>query len=54
MGKKFGSRSSLVRKSSFAEGGEGRLPATGNVASSMTTWREMMTRLELRSRHRGS
>ena len=43
--------SSSVRKSSSWVGGEGRRREKGNVVSSKTTWREMMTRLVVRSRH---
>jgi len=44
--------SSSVRKSSSSRGGDGRLWEKGNVVSSKTTWRETMTRLVVRSRHR--
>ena len=47
-----GKRSSSVRKSSSVVGEEGQLREKGNVVSSKTTWREMMTRLVVRSRHR--
>jgi len=50
-GKGTNGGSSSVRKSSSCVGGEGRLREKGNVVSSKTTWREMMTRFVARSRH---
>ena len=51
-GSKTDEESSLVRKSSSCGGGEGRRREKGNVVSSKTTCREMMTRFVVRSRHR--
>ena len=50
-GSRTDDESSLVRKSSSCVGGEGRRREKGNVVSSKTTWREMMTRFVARSRH---
>jgi len=50
-GSKTDDESSLVRKSSSCVGGEGRRREKGNVVSSKTTWREMMTRFVARSWH---
>ena len=50
-GKGTNGGSSSVRKSSSCVGGEGRRSEKGNVVSSKTTWREMMTRFVARSRH---
>jgi hypothetical protein len=47
-----GRGSSLVRKSSSCREDEGPRREKGNVDSSKTTWREMMTRFEERSRQR--